>query len=29
MLDSGNHMYWNALGVVAMTKGKQVKVLLW
>ncbi|XP_027001415.1 tetratricopeptide repeat protein 37 [Tachysurus fulvidraco] len=21
MLDSGNHMYWNALGVVAMTKG--------
>lgn len=22
MLDSGNHTYWSALGVVAMTQGK-------
>ena len=24
MLDSGNHSYWNALGVVAMSKGMVV-----
>ena len=23
MMDSGNYSYWNALGVIAMSKGKQ------
>lgn len=24
MLDSGNHSYWNALGVISMSKGKDM-----
>lgn len=26
MLDSGNHSYWNALGVISMSKGKAARL---